>query len=134
MPTYDIRGKRQLGETDKVQMTLDPWSPLILTRAPQPIPGLRVETPAEVQPGNPVVITLRNDAPLPEGTFRIVRLEFVTPEGQAYELYAPNVRVDSTPHLERFNLAYNDPKGPWKVIAYDLITGGAPQTTFTLRA
>ena len=132
MSTYDIRGKRDLGTTDKVQMTLEPWSPLILTRAPQPIPPLRVETPSEAKPGSLLVITLRSEAPLPEGAFRVVRLEFETPEGQPYELYARNVRVESTPHLEHLNLAYNDPKGLWKVNAYDLMTGGAEQATFTL--
>ena len=134
LPTYDVRGKRDLGETAKVQTTLDPWSPLILTRAPQPIPELRVETPSDVQPFTPLAITLRNEAPLPEGAFRIVRLEFVTPEGRPYELYARNVRIESTPHLERLNLAYNDPRGLWKVNAHDLMTGRAAQAAFTLRA
>ena len=134
MPTYDVRGKRDLGETAKVQTTLDAWSPLILTRAPQANPGLRVETPSDAQPGSPLVVTLRNEAPLPEGTFRLVRLEFVTPEGQPYELYARNVKVDSTPHLERINLAHNDPKGVWKLNAYDLATGQTAQSTFNLRA
>jgi len=130
--TYDVRGKRDLGATDKVQMTLEPWSPLIFTRAPQPIPPLRVETPSELKPGIPLVITLRSEAPLPGGVFRVVRLEFMTPEGRPYELYARNVRLESTPHLEHFNLAYNDPKGPWKVNAYDLMTGGATEATFRL--
>ena len=132
MPTYDVRGKRDLGATDKVQVNLEPWSPLILTRAPQPIPPLRVETPSEVKPGGPLVITLRSEAPLPEGAFRVVRLEFLTPEGQPYELYTRNVRVESTPQLEHFNLASNDPKGLWKVSAYDVMTGGAKEATFTL--
>jgi len=56
----------------------------------------------------------------------------MTPEGRPYELYARNVRLESTPHLEHFNLAYNDPKGPWKVNAYDLMTGGATEATFRL--
>jgi hypothetical protein len=112
-------------------MTLEPWSPLIFTRAPQPIPPLRVETSSEVKPGSPRVITLGSEAPLPEGAFRVVRLELVTPEGQPYPPYARNVRVESTPHLEHFNLAYNDPKGLWKVNAYDLMTGGVKEATFT---
>ncbi len=53
MLTYDIRGKRELGEAANVQMLLDPWSPLVMTRAPQPIPPLRAEPPAEVQAGSP---------------------------------------------------------------------------------
>src|SRR5437667_247848 len=75
-----------------------------------------------------------NESALPEGTFRIVRLEFVTPEGEPYELYARNVRVESTPHLERFHLAYTDPKGRWKINSHDLLTGRVEQTEFTLRA
>jgi glycosyl hydrolase family 42 (putative beta-galactosidase) len=134
MSTYDLRGKRDLGNTAKVQMALDPWSPLVLTRAPKAVPALLVETPADAQPRSPVVVTLRNEAPLPGGTFRIVRLEFVTPQGQPDELYTRNVRVESTPHLERYHLAYNDPKGLWQVNAYDLITGRAAQAAFTLRA
>lgn len=133
MPTYDIRGRRDLGTTAKIQMTLDPWSPLVLTRAPKPIPQLRVESTAEAQPRNPLILTLRNESPLPEGTFRIVRLELLTPDGKPCETYARNVRVESTPHLERFDLAYNDPKGRWKVNSHDLVTGQVAQTEFTLR-
>jgi hypothetical protein len=132
MSTYDVRGKRDLGTTDNVQLTLEPWSPLIFTRAPQPIPPLRVETSSEVKPGSPLVITLGSEAPLPEGAIRVVRLEFLTPEGQLYPLYARNVRVESTPHLEHFNLAYNDPKGLWKLNAHDVMTGDATEATFTL--
>jgi len=106
----------------------------VLTRAPEPIPKLRVESPAEAQPGRSLIVTLRNESPLPEGAFRIVRLEFVTPEGKPYELYARNVRVESTPHLERFHLAYSDPKGRWKINSHDLMTGQVAQTEFTLRA
>jgi hypothetical protein len=91
-----------------------------------------VETSSEVKPGSPLVITLGSEAPLPEGAIRVVRLEFLTPEGQLYPLYARNVRVESTPHLEHFNLAYNDPKGLWKLNAHDVMTGDATEATFTL--
>ncbi|HVH73044.1 MAG TPA: beta-galactosidase trimerization domain-containing protein, partial [Candidatus Dormibacteraeota bacterium] len=133
MATYDIRGGRDLGTVAKIQMTLDPWSPLVLTRAPQPIPKLRVESPAEAQPGRSLLVTLRNESPLPEGTFRIVRQEFLTPEGKPCELYGRNVRVESTPHLERFHLAYTDPRGRWKIKSHDLMTGRVEQSEFTLR-
>jgi len=133
MATYDIRGARELGTIDKFQMTLDPWSPLVLTRAHKPLPGLTIETPAEARPSSPLIVTLRNESPLPEGTFRIVRLEFVKPDGKPHELYARNVRVESTSHRERFHLAYNDPKGRWQINSHDLITGRVSQTEFTLR-
>jgi hypothetical protein len=133
MPTYDLRGRRDLGQAAKVQLLLDAWSPLVLTRAPQPVPPLRVVTPAEVQAGSSLLVTLASDAPLPEGTSRVVRLEFLTPEGKAYDLYARNVRLESTAQQERFDLAYNDPLGRWQLNAYDLIPGRVVQTAFILR-
>jgi glycosyl hydrolase family 42 (putative beta-galactosidase) len=132
MVTYDIRGGRALGTVDKIQMALDPWSPLVLTRAPKPIPVLGVEAPTEPQLGNPLAVTLRNESPLPDGAFRIVRLEFVKPDGKPHDLYARNVRVESSPHLERFHLAHNDPKGRWQINSHDLITGQVARTEFTL--
>ena len=134
MATYDIRARRDLGIVSKIQMTLDPWSPLVFTRAPAPVPKLRVEAPPEVNPHEPLIVTLRSESPILEGAFRVVRLEFVTPDGKPYELYARNVRVESTtPQLERFHLAYNDPKGRWKINSHDLITGQVAQTEFTLK-
>jgi len=44
------------------------------------------------------------------------------------------VRVESTPHLERFHLAYSDPKGRWNINSHDLMTGQVAQTEFTLQA
>jgi hypothetical protein len=133
LPTYDMRGKRDLGETAKVQLLLDAWSPLVITRAPKAVPPLRMEVPEEVQPGNPLIIKMQSDALLPEGTFRVIHLEFTTPGGEPYDLYARNVRMKSPVRQERFDLAYNDPKGQWKVSAHDLITGRVAQTTFTFR-
>jgi len=132
MPTYDVRGKRDFGDVAKVQMVLDPWSPLVLTRTPNLIPELRVGAPEQVQAGGPLAVTLRAEAPLPPGTFRIVRLELVAPEGHPDELYSRNVRVESTSHIERFHLAYNDPAGQWRVIAHDLVSGRVVEASFTL--
>ena len=132
--TYDVRGKRELGEVAKVEAVLDPWSPVVLTRTPSPIPPLRVEVPGQVQVGEVVAVTLRDEAPLPAGTIRVVRLELVGPEGNTYEVYSRNVRVESTPHREDFHLAYNDPRGPWQLKALDVATGRGVQASFTLGA
>jgi hypothetical protein len=131
---YDVRGKRDLGETAKVEAVLDPWSPLVITRSPKPIPELRVQVPEQVQAGAALAVTLRDDAPVPEGTSRVLRLEFVTSAGTAYDLYARNILVATTPHVERFDFALNDPGGQWQLSAHDLITGRVAQAVFTVRA
>jgi hypothetical protein len=131
---YDVRGRRDLGETAKVEAVLDPWSPLVITRSPKPISELRVQVPEQVQAGAPLVVTLLDNAPVPEGTSRVVRLEFVTPAGSAYDLYSRNILVKATPHVERFDLALNDPAGQWQLSAHDVMTRRVVQATFGVRA
>ena len=130
LPTYDLRGKRDLGETAKVELLLDAWSPLVLTRASKPVPALRVEVPKEIKAGSPLVVTLQTEALLPEGTCRVIRLEFTAPGGEVYDLYSRNVKMESDTHHERIHLACNDPKGQWKVTAHDLVSGQVAQGEF----
>lgn len=132
-PTYDIRGERDLGDTAKVQLKLDAWSPLVLTRAPSAMPPIRVEVPQDVQAGTPLMVTLRSDAPIPGGTHRVIHVAFTTPGGEPHALYSRNVRVGAAAHPERFDLAYNDPRGEWKLTAHDLTTGQIVAGTFRYR-
>jgi len=132
MSTYDIRGRQDLGVLAKHQAMLQPWDPLTLTRALQPIPPYRIDAPEQVQAGTQLAITLQDEGSLPEGTFRVVRLELFTPAGQPYELYARNVLVKSTPHSATVALAHNDPPGRWLLKARDVMTGHVVERAFTL--
>ncbi|MGH9450497.1 MAG: beta-galactosidase trimerization domain-containing protein [Terriglobia bacterium] len=134
MQTYDIRGGKDLGQTNKCEAVLDAWSPLVFTRAPQPAPKFVIEAPAQVQAGTPLRVTLKGNATVPEGAFRIFRLELVTPDGRPYELYARNVLAKSIPHTETIPLAHNDPPGHWLVKARDVMTGNVFQQGFTLQS
>ena len=79
------------------------------------------------------MVTIASDTALPEGTFRVIHLEFATPDGVTCDVYTRNVRVESATHHERFDLAFNDPSGRWQLNAHDLLTGRAVQTAFTFR-
>jgi hypothetical protein len=133
MHTYDIRGRQDLGPTDKHQAILQPWGPLTFTRAPQAVPRYLIEAPEQVPAGTPFTITLRDEDALPEGTFRVVRLEFFTPAGQPYELYARNMLIKSMPYTTRVALAHNDPPGRWLLKVRDVITGHVLERAFLLR-
>jgi hypothetical protein len=71
---------------------------------------------------------------LPEATFRVVRLEFFTPSGERYDLYAKNVLVKFTPHPVTIALAHNDPPGRWTLRARDVMTGQILERAFTIRS
>jgi hypothetical protein len=75
---------------------------------------------------------LEDDGSAPTGSFRVVNLEFTTPSGDRYDPYARNVLVKTTPYVEHVPFAVNDPKGNWKVIAHDLMTGQVVESSFEL--
>jgi hypothetical protein len=129
--TYDVRGRKDLGQTSTVKTKLDPWSALVYTRAPQPLAALRVEVRG-ARAGEMAETVLTGEGPLPDGTFRVVRLEFRTPAGDSYDLYARNVMLHSSPYVERIPFAVNDPKGNWRVVAHDLGTGQVVEAPFEL--
>jgi Beta-galactosidase trimerisation domain len=129
--TCDVRTRKDLGQTSTVKTKLDPWSALIFTRSQQPLPALKVEIRG-AQAGAMAEVVLTGEGPLPDGTFRVVHLEFRTPTGESYELYARNVMLQSSPYAERIPFAVNDPKGNWKVIAHDLATGQVVEVPFEL--
>jgi Beta-galactosidase trimerisation domain len=134
MHTYDIRGRKDLGEAAKYEAVLQPWGPLTFTRAAQAVPKYLLDAPEQVEAGTPLTITLRDEGSLPEAAFRVLRLEFFTPAGQPYELYAQNVLVKSTPHNVMVPLAHNDPPGRWVLKTRDVMTGQLLERAFTVRS
>ncbi len=129
--TYDVRGRKNLGQVSTVKATMNWWEALVFTRSQQALPGLRVET-RNARAGEMAEIVLTGEGPLPDSTFRAIHLEFRNPSGELYELYARNVLLQSSPYVERVPFAVNDPKGNWKVIAHDLATGQVVEVPFEL--
>jgi len=130
--TYDVRGRKDLGPTGVTKATLSPWEPLIYTRAPRALPGLHLGIPANCTAGSTIELTLTADEAHPEGTARVVHLEFTRPTGELFEPYAKNVLVSTLPHVVRIPIAFNDPAGNWSVQAHDLLTGQVIQGSFTV--
>jgi hypothetical protein len=130
--TYDIRGRSELGKVQTQKASLNPWEPLVYTRSMQPLSQLKATVASGAKAGDMLEITLEDASPLPEGTFRVVHLEFRTPSGKHYGLYDRNALIKTTPHMERVPFAVNDPKGSWKMTAHDLMTGQVLDTSFDL--
>lgn len=130
--TYDVRGRKDMGKVRSLKATLNPWGPLVYTRSSQPLSSLRIQVSPGARSGDIVETILEDDGSAPAGSFRVVHLEFTTPSGEHYDLYARNVLVKTTPSVERVPFAVNDPKGSWKVIAHDLMTGQVVESSFEL--
>ncbi len=130
--TYDVRGRKNLGKVRTLKTVLNPWEALVYTRSSQTLPALQVAVSPGARPGDMLETILTDDGPVPAGSFRVVHLEFKTPSGELYDLYARNALIKTTPHVERVPFAMNDPKGKWKVIAHDLMTGQVVESSFEL--
>src|SRR6185437_7378226 len=102
------------------------------TRASQPLPALKVSVASGARAGKMVEVVLADDGSFPEGAFRVVHLEFRTPSGELYDLYARNVLARTMPCSEQVPFAANDPKGNWKLTAHDLISGQVVESSFEL--
>jgi hypothetical protein len=132
--TYDVREGKNLGFVKTLDATLDPWSPLLLTRSTQPLPEFRLSNPDEIKAGQALNIVVDDATPLPEGTFRVVRLEIDDPSGKTYGIYSRNLLIRSTPFRESVTLAFNDPTGRWKLRAHDVMTGQSIEKPFSVVA
>lgn len=130
--TYDVRGGKSLGKLQMQKAPLHWWEPLVYTRSDGPLPALEVTVTPGARRGGMVEIALQNNGPFPDGTSRVVHLEFRKPSGEAYELYTRNAMFQTTPHIERIPFAVNDPKGKWTASAHDLMTGQRVETSFDL--
>jgi hypothetical protein len=129
-PTYDVRGRRELGTIATHKTTLSPWEPLVFTRSLQPIPHLQVRTPPQIRTGGALELTFANETAFPDGAFRVVRLDLETPAGQPYGFYARNLFLRSATHTERIPLAFNDPQGRWRARILDVMTGHSQEFHF----
>jgi len=129
--TYDVRGRKDLGKIRTHKTVLNPWEPLVFTRSRQSLSPLQVKI-AGARAGEMVETILTDDGSGSGDGFRVVHFEFKTPSGELYDLYARNALVKVTPHTERIPFAVNDPKGNWKVIAHDLMTGQVVESSFVL--
>jgi hypothetical protein len=127
-----VRSKKDLGSIDVCKATLNPFEPLVYTRAPHPLPRLHLGVPSNCKAGSVVDLTLTSAESQPEGTVRVLRLEFIKPNEEPYELYAQNVMVQTLPHSTQIAIACNDPAGSWNVHAHDLMSGQMLQGSFTV--
>ncbi len=132
--TYDLRQRKNLGSVKAVDATLDPWSPLLFTRSAQPLPEFRLDDPGEIKAGQALSIVVDDSAPVPEGTFRVIRIEIDDPSGKTYGIYSRNLLIRSTPFREFIPMAFNDPTGRWKIRARDVMTGQSVEMPFVVAA
>lgn len=121
---YDVRQHKHLGETDQLQVTLDPSQPLLYCTTSTPIAAhtLAVRTP-RVRRGDTLSVEIRN--PERGGSPLLYKVWCELPAGEyAREPFTRKVWAEPAAPVD-FQVAHNDPVGTWRVHAREVISGQA---------
>jgi hypothetical protein len=122
---YDLRGRRALGERDRVVLALGPGEPAILALAPAPLAAPGLAGPADARLGDNVEFRIRLNPPETPGEIRgVIHVDIVGPDGRMVRPYSGNLRAaPGGEAVKLLPLAVNDKPGIWKIRATDVLSG-----------
>ncbi len=121
---HDLLGGKMLGETDRLELTLDGVTPTILAIAPAPLPEPALSAPSELRQGETGMLRIGWEGASP-AALHVVHLEVTDPAGRLLRHYSGNLLARGPFVTHSLPLALNDPIGTWRVRATDVISGRA---------
>jgi hypothetical protein len=118
---YDLRIGQPLGNTDRLELDLDPVEPVLLSLSEHPIAPPSIAGPRRAHLGEIAEFRIRSNSPAACG---VIRLDISDSEGGTISHYSENLIVDGAETTKVLPLALNDKPGVWKIRASDLPSGG----------
>jgi len=120
---YDVRARRYLGETDRIDMALTTGIAQLYAVLPYRVRGVSVEAPAEARVGRTLSVGVKVEAGNAHVGNHVVHIE-LTREGEgAIKPYARNVVTADGAGSVDFPLPLNAPAGRWLLTVTDVISG-----------
>lgn len=119
---YETRAGKYLGKMQRVNFTLNPWQPMLLTMLETPVGSLEIAGPSEAEKGDLVEVkfTLGGAESNSAHTFRTT---LIGPDGSEIELLSSNILAPHGKADWSFPLAVSDPAGEYTLCVKDVITG-----------
>jgi len=117
---YDLRERRALGSTDRLELELDPIDPVLLGLSKTPIAPPSIDGPRWAHPGEVVEFHIGSHAPTEHG---VIHLDVVDPNGNTVDYYSGNLHADGLVTAYTLPLASSDKIGTWQLRATDLPSG-----------
>jgi hypothetical protein len=121
MYVYDVRSRKALGQKRMLTVTVNPYEPIILAAAPNPLPDLRVSAPSEARRGE--LVQLGFDLPYTPASVDIVHVDVFDPQGKRAITYSANVFTNDGHAMKTIPFALNDAAGNWTIKIHDLLSG-----------
>lgn len=125
---YDIRTGKSLGMLRKIQLTVQPYEPVILAVSPLPIGLLNLSAPERVARGASMDVGV-HFGQLSIAANHAIHLDVANPTGKVLSQYSGNWIAPRGKAARRIPIALNDPAGKWTIRAHDLISGQVKMAT-----
>jgi hypothetical protein len=130
MHVYDMRKSKAIGKTRTLNLTVDPYEPIVLAVNDMPLPGLRVSLPAEMKRGSTLDVGI--DASGSPAATHIFHVDVMDPEGVRALNYSGNIFAEQGYATKRVPFAFNDSPGKWTVAVHDLLSGEKKTVSVTV--
>jgi hypothetical protein len=117
---YNLRERRALGSTDRLELQLDAINPVLLTLSEKPIAPPSIDGPRRAHPGETVEFKIGSDSPTKHA---VIHVDVVDPDGSAVDYYSGNLLASGPVTAYTLPLAFSDKIGTWKLRATDLPSG-----------
>ena len=147
---YDLRRGDYLGETDRVTAKVplsgaSVWAVCAAKAEGIEIDGIGADGAGQrlrredasgtvnVPAGEDLVVGLRLKTDGGPAGKRVFNVRLFRPDGTTSFLFARNLSAPDGKASFRFRMAHNDPKGIWKLVVTDALTGVSSERKFTVR-
>jgi hypothetical protein len=121
---YDLRSRKPLGETNSLELAVDPITPAILAVSALPRSGPTIWGPKRVVAGATARLTF-NLAREASSAVAALHVDVVDPRGHIVPHYSGNTLLRGGKGSKRLDFAVNDMAGTWEIRATDVLTGNA---------
>jgi hypothetical protein len=122
---FDIRRAKDFGRTKSVELSLDPYEPVLLAISASAPSALHVAAPKRLARGATGHVGFSIDSP---AAIHVLHIDVTDASGKALTYYSGNLLAPNGRTSKSLPLAYNDPVGPWRLIVRDLLTGQSVTT------
>lgn len=121
---YDLRARKPLGETNRLELAVDPIVPAILAVSAQLRSSPTISGPKRVFAGATAKLTFNLPA---DGSVAVpvLHVDVVDPRANIAPHYSGDILLHGDKGSKQLNFAFNDIAGTWRVRATDVLTGNA---------
>jgi len=117
---YDVRGRRYLGQAERIRDSIQTAEPKLYALLPEPVTRVVLDGPRTARRGDSVRFRIRVAGG--GGHETVLRFRVLRADGALARPYSENLETASGGAEAGFRIALNDPPGSWRVQVTDAVS------------